>query len=128
MGTCGKKIRIGKSVFKVMSESKQEKKGLKRIKKAQLRKANRIERKRLKRKKKNALIICRSGKEFWTTQDQFWQWTREKVVELTGHNPLRGDLLKTDEEYAVVIANTVLNLSCPNHLNEAILSRKYRAS
>jgi hypothetical protein len=109
-----------------MKESNIETKGLSRVQKAELRKAKRREKKKLKKKKKNALVICRDGKEFWTTQDQFWQWTREKVVAVTGHNPLRGDLLKTDEEYSVVLANTVLNLRCPNHLREAMESRRYR--
>ena len=72
--------------------------------------------------------MCRDGKEFWTTQDQFWQWVREKVVVKAGDSPLRGNLVKADEEYAVVISNTVLNLKCPNHLKEVLFSRKYRVN
>ena len=79
-----------------------------------------------KKKKKNALVICRDGKEYWTTQDQFWQWVREKVVMKTGHDPLRGGFVRENEEKAVVISNTVLNLAYPNHLHEALSSRKYR--
>lgn len=82
-------------------------------------------RKEIKRKKKNALVVCRDGKEFWTTQDQFWQWVREKTIVKTGHNPLQGAFVKENEEYAVVISNTVLNLAYPNHLREALSSRKY---
>lgn len=86
----------------------------------------REERKRLKRKKKNALVICRDGKEFWTTQDQFWQWVREKVIVKVAHNPLRGKLARKNEEYAVLINNTVLNLACPNHLREVLYTRKFK--
>lgn len=84
--------------------------------------------KQLKRKKKNALVICRDGKQYWTTQDQFWQWVRDKTVIRTGHNPLQGAFVKENEEKNVVISNTILNLSCPNHLREALYSRRYRTN
>lgn len=84
------------------------------------------ERKALRRKKKNALVICQNGKEFWTTQDQFWQWVREKRIVKASDFPLRGRLIRANAENDVVIYNTVLNLSCPNHLNEVIYSRRYR--
>ena len=99
-----------------VSKSKDEKLALKR------------ERKLRRKKKKNALVMCRDGKEFWTTQDQFWQWVRERVVVKAGDTPLRGHLVKENEEYAVILANTVLNLRCPNHLAEAMHSRKYRVN
>lgn len=98
------------------------------MEKKRQKKEKREERKKLKRKKKNALVICRSGKEFWTTQDQFWQWVRDKTIVKIGDHPLRGNLVKKDEEYAVVISNTILNLKYPNHLQEAIFSRKYRSN
>ncbi len=77
-----------------------------------------------KKKKKNALIICHDGKEYWTTQAQFWQWVRESVVLKVSDGPLRGRFIRQNEEYNVVISNTVLNLNCPNHLREALDSRK----
>lgn len=96
--------------------------------KLEKKKALKLDQKRLKRKKKNALVICRDGKEYWTTQDQFWQWVRDKVIVKAGDNPLRGNLVRENGEYDVVFANTVLNLACPNHLREALVSRKYRTS
>lgn len=81
--------------------------------------------KQLKRKKKkNALIMCHDGKEYWTTQTEFWQWVRESVVRKTGDFPLTGQFIRSNEEYNVVIANTVLNVKCPNHLREALMSRR----
>ncbi len=77
-----------------------------------------------KKKKKNALIMCHDGKEYWTTQTQFWQWVRESVVLKVSDGPLRGNFIRQNEEYNVVISNTVLNLKCPNHLREAIDSRR----
>jgi hypothetical protein len=82
------------------------------------------ERKKERRRKKNALVVCRDGKEFWTTQPQFWQWVRENVVVKLGDSPLRGEFIRQHEEYTVVLSNTVLNLKCPNHLNEALYLRR----
>lgn len=85
-----------------------------------------IEVKKLQRKKqkKNALIMCHDGKEYWTTQAQFWQWVRESMVVKISDGPLRGQFIRQNEEYNVVISNTVLNLKCPNHLREALASRR----
>jgi hypothetical protein len=77
-----------------------------------------------KRKKKNALIMCHDGKEYWTTQAQFWQWVRESVVIKVSDGPLRGKFIRQNEEYNVVISNTILNIKCPNHLREALDSRR----
>ena len=77
-----------------------------------------------KRKKKNALIMCHDGKEYWTTQAQFWQWVRESLVIKISDGPLRGQFIRENEEYNVVLSNTVLNLKCPNHLREALTSRR----
>ncbi len=85
-------------------------------------------RRELKLKKKNALIVCQDGKEFWTTQNQFWQWVRERVIIKSGDNPLHGKFVRKDVEKDVVICNTVLNLACPNHLREVIYSRRFRSN
>lgn len=77
-----------------------------------------------KKKKKNAMITCHDGKEYWTTQAEFWQWVRESVVLKVNDAPLRGKFIRRNEEYNVVISNTVLNLKCPNHLREALISRR----
>jgi hypothetical protein len=76
------------------------------------------------KKKKTALVICRDRKEFWTTQKQFWQWAREGVIVKTGDRPLTGAFLRQYEELMVLVSNTVLNLAHPNHMREALLSRR----
>ena len=76
------------------------------------------------KKKKTALIICQDKKQFWTTQAQFWQWVREGVVIKTGEQPLTGLFKREHEELMVLLSNTVLNLAHPNHMREALLSRK----
>ena len=77
-----------------------------------------------KRKKKNALIVCHDNSQFWTTQKQFWQWLREGVIVQVSDGPLAGRFVRDDQEKMVILANTVLNLSCPNHLTEALSQRR----
>ena len=77
-----------------------------------------------KKKKKNALIMCHDGKEYWTTQAEFWQWVRESIVMKLSDSPLRGKFIRSNEEYNVVISNTVLNIKCPNHLREALIAKR----
>ena len=77
-----------------------------------------------KKKKKTALVVCRDHKEFWTTQTQFWQWVREGVVVKTADRPLTGSFSREHEELIVLVSNTVLNLAHPNHMREALLSRR----
>lgn len=80
--------------------------------------------KKKKKKKKTARVLCRDGKEFWTTQAQFWQWIREGVVNQTDDHPATGIFLRENEEYMVLFNHTVLNLACPIHLSEALRSRR----
>ena len=96
--------------------------------KVERKKQERKERKEIKRKKKNALIVCHTGKEYWTTQSQFWQWVRERKIIKESDYPLKGKFISEDEEKTVVICNTVLNLACPNHLREVIYSRRFRSN
>lgn len=77
-----------------------------------------------RRRKKNALVRCQDGKTYWTTQAQFWQWVRERTVVKTNDGPLEGKFTREDVETQVVISNTILNLKCPLHLQEALASRK----
>ena len=78
-----------------------------------------------KKKKKNALVLCRDRKEFWTTQTQFWQWVRDGLIVKTDDHPLSGAFTREpEEELMVLVRNTVLNLGHPNHMREALLSRR----
>jgi fibronectin type 3 domain-containing protein len=83
-----------------------------------------VSKKDKKKKKKTALVICRDRKEFWTTQAQFWQWVREGIVVKTDDKPLTGTFSREHEELMVLVSNTVLNLAHPNHMREALLSRR----
>jgi hypothetical protein len=80
--------------------------------------------KKKNRKKKTALVVCRDRKQFWTTQTQFWQWVRDGIVTKVGDQPLTGLFKREHEELMVLLSNTVLNLAHPNHMREALLSRR----
>jgi hypothetical protein len=84
----------------------------------------RMKQKKKGRKKNTALVICRDRKQFWTTQRQFWQWVREGIVIKTGDQPLTGTFVREHEELMVVLSNTVLDLAHPNHLRDAMMSRR----
>ena len=77
-----------------------------------------------KKKRKSALVVCQDQRQFWTTQAQFWQWVRDGVVVRTGDQPLTGSFAREHEELMVMLSNTVLNLARPNHMREALLSRR----
>src|SRR6267143_6065328 len=77
-----------------------------------------------KKKRNTARVICHDRKEFWTTQKQFWQWVREGVIVKTHDSPLTGAFNREHEELMVLVSNTVLNLAHPNHMREALLSRR----
>jgi len=79
-----------------------------------------------KKKKRTALVICQDNNQFWTTQAQFWQWVRDRVVIKTQDNPLTGTFMHEHEQLMVMLSHTVLNLAHPNHLREALQSRRLR--
>jgi hypothetical protein len=72
------------------------------------------------------LIVCHHAKPFWTTQAQFWQWARDRIIIKIQDQPLTGVFVNEDEELMVVLSNTVLNLANQNHLNEALSSRRLK--
>jgi hypothetical protein len=77
-----------------------------------------------KKKKRTALVICRNGSRFWTTQTQFWQWVRDGLVEKVQDHPLTGNFRREHEETLVILSNTVLNLAHPNHLREVMQAKR----
>lgn len=81
---------------------------------------------RRKKQKHTALIVSQHAKPFWTTQAQFWQWARERVIVKIQDRPLTGVFVSEDAELMVVLSNTVLNLANQNHLREALQSRRLK--
>jgi hypothetical protein len=87
-----------------------------------------MSKKKDKKKKHTALVICRNQQQFWTTQAQFWQWFREGIIVKTQDYPLTGTFVREHEEKLVKVKNTILNLACPNHLREALAARRLASS
>ena len=77
-----------------------------------------------KGKKRTPLVLCHNGKQFWTTQAEFWQWVSDCVLVKTQDQPLTGVIRREDEELKITKNHTVLNLGAPNHLREIMLSRQ----
>ena len=46
------------------------------------------------------------------------------MIVKTGDHPLTGLFARDHEELMVILSNTVLNLAHPNHIREAMLSRR----
>ena len=46
------------------------------------------------------------------------------VITKTDDSPLTGTFLREHGELMVLVSNTVLNLAHPNHMREALLSRR----
>jgi hypothetical protein len=76
--------------------------------------------------KKTALIVCNNGKEFWTTQKQFWNMVREGVVTQTGDYPLTGRFRGRDDQLLILIQHVVLNKMTPVHTNEVLQSKRLK--
>jgi hypothetical protein len=49
---------------------------------------------------------------------------REGIIVKTEDKPLTGTFHREHEELLVLVSNTVLNLAHPNHMREALLSRR----
>jgi len=75
---------------------------------------------------RNARVVCSRGGEFWTTQKQFWAWVRQGLIVITGERPLTGCFRGRREHLLVLLGHTVLDLGCPEHLEDALRSRRMR--
>lgn len=70
--------------------------------------------------KKTARIVCANESEFWATQKQFWQWVREGLVDVTGHEPLTGRFAGRRERLLVMVRHVILDAGSPNHKQEVL--------
>jgi len=75
------------------------------------------------KEEKTALIICRDGRNSGPPQKQFCSGPGRRDRE-NQDGPLTGEFLREYEELMVLVSHTVLNLAHPNHMREALLSRR----
>ena len=73
--------------------------------------------------KRSAKVICHGG-SVWVSPKQFWQWVRDGVVEYVSEPPLVGKFQGQREQFLVSIGHTLLNITCPEHLQSVVLGRR----
>jgi hypothetical protein len=72
--------------------------------------------------KKSAKVICKESC-FWVTTKQFWHLVQEDIVVFIGERPLMGKYLGTQDQFLITVNNTVMNYTCPDHLNAFLQER-----
>jgi hypothetical protein len=77
---------------------------------------------RAARQKKTARVVCAGNSTFWTTQRQFWRWTREGLVTYVSDNPLTGKFEGRRDKLIVKVKNILLDDSAPEHKVEFVIS------
>lgn len=75
-------------------------------------------------RKKNALVIFKDGKEYWTTQNQFWQWVREKLIIKAGDNPLRGNYIMPNKINTAHEKDKIPSLTSLNHTQQSFVKKE----
>lgn len=75
-------------------------------------------------RKKNALVIFKDGKEYWTTQNQFWQWVRDKLIIKAGDNPLRGNFIVPNNTNTNQGKDKIPQLTNVNHSQRSFLKKE----
>jgi hypothetical protein len=74
--------------------------------------------------KRSAKIMCRGG-SVWISPRQFWKLVRENLVEYLSEPPLTGKFRGRPADFLVTINHTILNMACPEHRSEVLLSKRF---
>lgn len=74
--------------------------------------------------KHSARVHC-FERSVWISPRQFWNLVRDEIVECVGEHPLTGRFKGRHDDFLVTINHTVLNLTCPQHRQEVIESKRF---
>lgn len=74
--------------------------------------------------KHSAKVVCYQ-RSVWITPRQFWRLVKDGIVEYLGERPLTGRFKGLPSDFLVTINHTVLNLTCPDHRAEVLLSKRF---
>ena len=74
--------------------------------------------------KHSAKVVCYQS-SVWITPRQFWGLVRDDIVEYQSERPLTGRFKGLPSDFLVTINHTVLNLTCPDHRSEVLLSKRF---
>jgi len=72
--------------------------------------------------KRSARVICGGG-SVWVSPKQFWGWVRDGIVEYVSEPPLTGKFHGQLNKFIVSIEHTLLDTTCPEHLNAVLLAK-----
>jgi hypothetical protein len=76
--------------------------------------------------KKTARVVCANNNEFWTTQKQFWAWTREGIVTYISDSPLTGKFEGRREKLIIMVNHVLLDESVPDHRDSVLKAYDYK--
>jgi hypothetical protein len=74
--------------------------------------------------KKSAKIIYSGGGAAWVSPKQFWRWVKDGIVEYISEPPLTGKFLAQPEKFIVNVEHTLLDMSCPEHLQAVVAVKR----
>lgn len=72
----------------------------------------------------SARVVCYE-RSVWISPRQFWGLVREDIVEYVGERPLTGRFKGRPADFLVTINHTVLSLTCPEHRQEVVQSKRF---
>lgn len=61
----------------------------------------------------------------WISPHQFWTLVRDEIIEYLGEHPLTGRFKGGPEDFLVTINHTVLDMTCPQHRQEVLQSKRF---
>jgi hypothetical protein len=61
----------------------------------------------------------------WISPRQFWNLVRDDIVEYLSERPLTGRFKGRPNDFLVSINHTILNLTCPEHRQEVLQSKRF---
>jgi hypothetical protein len=74
--------------------------------------------------KHSAKVLCYAG-SVWISPRQFWALVRDDIIEYLSEPPLTGKFKGEPQDFLVTINHTVLNLTCPEHRQTVLQSKRY---
>ncbi|HEY6242527.1 MAG TPA: hypothetical protein VIX17_01195 [Pyrinomonadaceae bacterium] len=72
----------------------------------------------------SAKVVCFEG-SVWISPRQFWGLVRDDIIEYLDERPLTGKFKGQPTDFLISINHTVLNITCPEHRQSVIHSKRY---
>jgi len=72
----------------------------------------------------SAKVVCFEG-SVWISPRQFWGLVRDDIIEYLDEHPLTGKFKGQPNDFLISINHTVLNITCPEHRQSVIHSKRY---